>query len=88
MKKQNKFEIFKDNILEEEFLTEHDRELLDLYISVVKLMSKLKSIVRIYKYNKAVKYDIDTDLHLNPLDNLSENEKITILENKTLYNFN
>ncbi len=87
-KKQNKFEIFKDNILEEEFLTEQDREiLLDLYISVVKLMSKLKSIVRIYKYNKAVKYDIDTDLHLNPLDNLPENQKITILENKTLYNF-
>ena len=87
-KKQNKFEIFKDNILEEEFLTKHDKEiLLDLYISVVKLMSKLKSIVRIYKYNKAVKYDIDTDLHLNPLDDLSENEKITILENKTLYNF-
>ena len=25
-------------------------------------MSKLKSIVRIYKYNKAVKYDIDTDI--------------------------
>ncbi len=87
-KKQNKFEIFKDNILEEEFLTKHDKEiLLDLYISVVKLMSKLKSVVRIYKYNKAVKYDIDTDLHLNPLDNLPENQKITILENKTLYNF-
>ena len=59
-KKQNKFEIFKDNILEEEFLTEDDKKtLLDLYISVVKLMSKLKSIVRIYKFKKAVKYDID-----------------------------
>ena len=87
-KKQNKFEIFKDNILEEEFLTEDDKKtLLDLYISVVKLMSKLKSIVRIYKFKKAVKYDIDTDLHLNPLDDLPENQKITILENKTLYNF-
>ena len=87
-KKQNKFEIFKDNILEEEFLTEHDKKvLLDLYISVVKLMSKLKSVVRIYKFKKAVKYDIDTDLYLNPLQNLPESQKIIILENKTLYNF-
>ena len=87
-KKENIFHIFKDNIIDEEFLMDEDKKiLLDLYISVKKLMNKLNTIARIYKYKKAVKYDISTDLHLNPLDNLSENEKITLLENNTLYNF-
>ena len=87
-KKENIFHIFKDNIIDEEFLMDEDnKKLLDLYISVKKLMNKLNTISRIYKYKKAVKYDISTDLHLNPLDNLSENEKITLLENNTLYNF-
>lgn len=87
-KKQNKFAVFKDNILEEEFMSDSDKEiLLDLYISVVKLMNKLKSIVRIYKFKKAVKYDVDTDLHLNSLDDLPSNQKIKIVENNTLYNF-
>tara|TARA_B100000963_G_scaffold67943_1_gene56098 strand:+ start:10534 stop:11895 length:1362 start_codon:yes stop_codon:yes gene_type:complete len=87
-KKESIFQIFKDNILNEEFLMDHDKEiLLDLYISVIKLISRLKSIVRIYKYKKAVKYDIDTDLHLNPLEQLPENQKILLLENNTLYHF-
>ena len=83
-RKQNKFDVFKDNILEEEFMSDSDKEiLLDLYISVVKLMNKLKSIVRIYKFKKAVKYDVDTDLHLNSLDVLPSNQKIKIVENNT-----
>ena len=87
-KKQNIFHIFKDNILNEEFFTDDDKEkLTDLYISVKKLLDKFNTLARIYKYKKAVKYDINTDLHLNSLDDLSENEKITLLENNTLYNF-
>jgi len=87
-KKNNKFQIFKDNIIEEEFITDQDKEmLLDLYISVVNLMQKLKSVVRIYKFKKAVKYDIDTDLHLNPLKDLPLKQKIKIIENNTLYHF-
>ena len=87
-KKQNKFAVFKDNILEEEFMSDSDKEiLLDLYISVVKLMNKLKSIVRIYKFKKAVKYDVNTDLHLNSLDDLPSNQKIKIIKNNILYNF-
>ena len=87
-KKDNKFQVFKHSILEEEFITQLDKEILfDLYISVVNLMNKLKSVIRIYKYKKAVKYDIDTDLHLNSLKNLPENKKILILENNTLYHF-
>lgn len=87
-KKQNVFHIFKDNILNEEFFTDEDKEILiDLYISVKKLISRFNMIARIYKFKKAVKYDINTDLHLNSLDDLPENEKIILLENNTLYNF-
>ena len=40
-KKKNKFEVYKYSILNEEFLTELDKEILmDLYISVVNLMNK------------------------------------------------
>uniref|UniRef100_A0A6C0KAQ3 Uncharacterized protein n=1 Tax=viral metagenome TaxID=1070528 RepID=A0A6C0KAQ3_9ZZZZ len=87
-KKENMFHIFKHSILEEEFITEPDKEtLMDLYISVKKIMNRLNSIARLYKYKKAVKYDIDTDLHLNLLEQLPNNEKISIIENNTLYNF-
>lgn len=87
-KKKNIFHIFKHSILEEEFITEHDKEILiDLYISVKKLMNKLNSIARLYKFKKSVNYDIDTDLHLNPLEDLPTHEKVIILENNTLYNF-
>ena len=87
-KKESKFDIFKTNILEEEFISEIDKKiLLDLYISVVRLINRFKLVVRIYKFKKAVKYDIDTDLHLNPLSVLPSNEKIKIIENNTLYNF-
>ena len=87
-KKENKFQVFKYSILNEEFLTDLDKEtLMDLYISVVNLMNKLKSVVRIYKYKKAVKYDVETDLHLNLLKDLPENKKILLLENNTLYHF-
>jgi len=87
-KKESVFQIFKDNIIDEEFLMDDDKEiLLDLYISVKKLTNRMKTIVRIYKFKKAVKYDIDTDLHLNPLKDLPEYQKILLLENNTLYHF-
>ena len=87
-KKESMFHIFKHSILEEEFITEPDKKTLkDLYISVKKIMNRLNSIARLYKYKKAVKYDIDTDLHLNPLEQLPNNEKISIIENNTIYNF-
>ena len=87
LKKENVFQIFKESILDEEFITDYIEILIDLYISVKKLMNKLNSIARSYKFKKAVNYDIDTDLYLNPLDNLPNHEKIIILENNTLYNF-
>ncbi len=88
LKKENVFQIFKDSILEEEFIIDSDKEILkDLYISVKNLINKLNTIARIFKYKKSVKYDINTDLHLNSLDVLSNNEKIMLLENNTLYNF-
>lgn len=88
LKKDNVFHIFKYSILEEEFIPDDDKEILiDLYISVKKLMNRLNNISRIYKFKKSVKYDINTDLHLNSLEILPTNEKIMLLENNTLYNF-
>ena len=88
LKKENVFQIFKESILEEEFIIDSDKEILkDLYISVKKLMNKLNTISRIFKFKKSVKYDINTDLHLNSLDILPNNEKMMLLENNTLYNF-
>jgi len=88
LKKENVFQIFKESILEEEFIIDSDKEILkDLYISVKNLMNKLNTIARLFKFKKSVKYDINTDLHLNSLDILPSNEKIMLLENNTLYNF-
>jgi hypothetical protein len=88
LRKENVFQIFKESILEEEFIIDSDKEILkDLYISVKKLINKLNTISRIFKFKKSVKYDINTDLHLNSLDILPNNEKMMLLENNTLYNF-
>ena len=88
LKKESIIQIFNDNIINEEFLMDNDKKILqDLYISVVKIINRFKTLVRIYKFKKAVKYDIDTDLHLDKLDILPDNQKILILENNTLYNF-
>ena len=68
LKKESIIQIFNDNIINEEFLMDHDKKILqDLYISVVKIINRFKTLVRIYKFKKAVKYDIDTDLHLDKL---------------------
>lgn len=87
-KKKNIFHIFKDTIIDEEFITENDKEILkDLYISVKNHINKLNSFSRNYKFKKSVKYDINTDLHLNSLELIPDKEKIMIIENNTLYNF-
>lgn len=52
-----------------------------------KTMNILRRFVIKLKWRYAKKYDIDTDLCLNSLSNLRENQTIKLLQNKTIYTF-
>ena len=44
LKKESIIQIFNDNIINEEFLMDHDKKILqDLYISVVKIINRFKN---------------------------------------------
>jgi len=76
------------NILINNILNENDINLLKIwYIKSKNIKNKFLTILRLYKWKKAVTYGIETDLYLNNLDMFPNNQKIIILENNTKYNF-
>ena len=59
-------------------------EFIGVYNRYIKLFSIIQNKWRARNYNK---YDYDYDLIMNPLCNFKESEKMTIIQNKTLYTF-
>lgn len=58
----------------------------DLY-EFKKTMNILRRFIVRLKWKHAKVYDCDTDLCLNPLSNLRENQTIKLLQNRTIYTF-
>lgn len=58
----------------------------DLY-EFKKTMNILRRFIVRLKWRYAKVYDCDTDLCLNPLSNLRENQTIKLLQNRTIYTF-
>lgn len=91
-------EFFYTDILNNEFIIsdpENDSEeyqcelnkFIDLYCYSKKILNTLKKFFRTIKYKKYKKYQMDTDLYFNDLSKFPSYQKITILENNTLYTF-
>ena len=74
-------------VFNEHILNRNDNALENIYIQSKKVLNKLNNFAKLYKWKKSVVYEIDTDLHLIPLDNYTEKHKIIILENNTRYTF-
>ena len=71
-----------------EFMDNEDvLQIAKIYIKTKQIKNKLEKLIRIFKKKKAILYDCNTDLYLNNLDNFKDKYKITIIENKTKYNF-
>jgi hypothetical protein len=80
--------IYKECILDNEYVFEEDSEILEnLYFRAKNIKNKFVSLINIWKWNKSVKYNSETDLYLNPLSNFEDKYKITIMENNTRYTF-
>ncbi len=80
--------IYKECILDNEYVFEEDSEILEnLYFKAKNIKNKFVSLINIWKWNKSVKYNSETDLYLNPLSNFEDKYKITIMENNTRYTF-
>ena len=58
------------------------------YVKAKKVSNCFRKLVRRYRWKKARKYEWETDLFMvHKLDDLPENQKITILENSTKYSY-
>jgi hypothetical protein len=75
-------------ILNNQFLKNYKRDIiLKLYNKIKNVYNKLSYVARLYKWKKYKKYNNDTDLLMNPLSDYSENYKINIMQNETIYTF-
>ena len=60
-------QIYRDNILENEFISIHAKlQLEKIYIKCKNIKNKLTSFIKIYKWKKSVLYEVDYDLYLKP----------------------
>ena len=81
-------QIYKDNILENEFISINAKlQLEKIYIKCKNIKNKLTSFVKIYKWKKSVLYEVDYDLYLKPLKDFPKKQIVIILENNTRYSF-
>ena len=62
---------------------DHLKKFESLYIKAKKIKNIFVNLIKKFKWNKALKYSVDTDLYLNNLSNFNEKYTITILENNT-----
>ncbi len=80
--------IYKDCLIDNEYVFENDIKLLkSLYLDAKKIKNKFVSFVKIWRWKKAIKSSVDTDLYLNKLNSFKNKYKIDILENNTIYTF-
>tara|TARA_Y100000389_G_scaffold40962_1_gene35569 strand:+ start:555 stop:1952 length:1398 start_codon:yes stop_codon:yes gene_type:complete len=66
---------------------EEKNKIIDLYVkskNIINILNKFSKKIRVSLYKK---YDNNRDLRFNPLDKYKENEKINIIQNKTIYKF-
>jgi hypothetical protein len=80
--------IYKDCVIDNEFVFENENKLIEeLYFKAKKIKNKFVSFIKIWRWKKAIKSSVDTDLYLNKLDSFKNKYKIELLENNTLYTF-
>lgn len=85
-KHKSKYEML-ESITENIFLSqEHKNEFLRVFSVTQKTIHSLLRFLHIIKYKKAKNYN-QVDLFGDPFDSIKENNRITIFENNTKYNF-
>ena len=84
----NLLKLYDEKILNNKKVSDERRlKLEEMYVFIRKTINRIKIIGKRLKYNKLTVYPIDTDLYLNPLDEMSEDKKIKLIQNKTIFHF-
>ena len=88
LKKNNKFLILKNGILNNIFVTKDKKNEIEfLFYKTQKLYRALCRFAYICKYKCAKKYDTSTDLCMNELSVFKKNQTLELYENNMLYHF-
>lgn len=75
-------------ILNNKFITTNDKaELCIMFSRMQFIYGNINKFINIYKFKKAKFYDCNHDLNFEPLEQVKEYHKITILQNNTKYIF-
>ena len=85
---KNYINLLKTCIIDNLFLSNESKEMiLNTFSKAISTNNKLKTLGKIYRYNRLTDSGITTDLYMNELSDYSEKLKIDIIANKTLYHF-
>ena len=80
--------LFKFYIIDNDFLSEKDREfLIDLFILCKMVKNSLYKITRNFKKRKIIQSEINTDLYFNELNSFPKNHIVDIIQDNTFYKF-
>ena len=60
--------LYKEIIFTKCFDSIQHQQIINIYIKSKNIKNKLKTLINLYKWKKAVVYDMTTDLYLNPLE--------------------
>ena len=88
--KENIFSVIKKSLIDNPFVNNDEldeNETIEFICKAQKFKMLMIKYVRKFKYKKYTVYDINQDLLLNDLSDFPENQKIHLVENKTIYKF-
>ena len=78
---------FNDIIIHYKHDGDEKRTIENLYLKAKKIKNTLERFIKKLKIKIYKKYEFDKDLRFLPLKNYNDNEKVDIIENKTIYSF-
>ena len=75
-------------ILNNNFLKrEYKNDIFNYFEKIKKFYNSFSYIARLFKWKKYKHFSLDCDLYGTPLETLSDNQKIKLIQNKTIYTF-
>ena len=85
---KNKFKIIKEYVIDNKDYSDNATEkFINIFYDIQKHYHVLSRFVNRVRWNIASSYECDCDLNMTPLNTISDNLKITLLENKNKYSF-
>lgn len=79
---------FNNNIMKNIFLVDSVKNnIAEIFFKSTRINFILQRFIRRFKHRKLTMHDMNMDLCMNPLEEFKDKHKITLVENRTIYNF-